>query len=277
MRASALPLAFVLVILYQATCSDANEQVVKLGGVRDVTATVSATDDAYHVVVEMLPVKAFDAATNRRLNLAKARGFALQALAKYVKAGKIGHFTVRGVEIEKSGTVGSAYRLSVTVPRDGVSLGRSGEAKPTSPSTKKTTPPRKPRPRKTSVPAEQDESRVAVDSLAADFLNAKSDYLDTIARLEAALCDDAVAGEKRATDGDTFYAAISDLEERAEAAFKSLGSQIDADKLLLGVEREEIRPALETARGEVLKALKAAVAQFDQRQQKPKVKKEKKK
>jgi hypothetical protein len=222
----------------------------------------------------MVAVKAFDAATNRRLNLAKARGFVIQALAKYLKAGKDAQFALRGVQIKESGAEGGVFRLALVIPREGVAVASRGDANPVSAPTKKPTTQKRPR---ESLPAEDHEFKVAVDSLAADFLNAKSDYLDTIARLKAALCDDAIAAEKKAQEKESFYSAISDLEERAEVAFKSLGPQIDGDKLLLELEREEIRPALKQAHGDVLKALELAVARFDQRQEKPKAKKEKKK
>ena len=58
----------------------AEEQVIKLGGIRNVTATILKSDETYRITVEMLPVKAFDPATNKQLNLTKAQVYAARAL-----------------------------------------------------------------------------------------------------------------------------------------------------------------------------------------------------
>ena len=65
------------------------EQVIRLGGVRNVTATVSESDRDYRIAVEMLPVRAFDQATNKALNLSKGRMYAVQALGKHLRAGSL--------------------------------------------------------------------------------------------------------------------------------------------------------------------------------------------
>ena len=77
-------------------------------------------DGAYRIAVEMLPVKAFDPATNKALNLSKGRMYAAQALGKHLKASSL---TIRGLEIRESGTGGKSFRLVAVVPRDGVSAG----------------------------------------------------------------------------------------------------------------------------------------------------------
>lgn len=244
-------LGVLCVTAISAGSAIAADQVVHLGGVRDVTATISKSKDGYRVAVEMLPVKAFDPPTNRRLNLAKARAYAIQALGKFLKAGQL---KLHGVQIQESGLSNGVYRLVLLVPQ-AASLPKDDGREKTVAS--------KP------MPAERpkEKERASTSISASDFLNRKSDYLDTIARLQEQFCADGVAAEKQAAEQDGFYSAIGDLEERAEAAFKALAAQINEDKLMLFIERDELRPALEKARNEVLASLKVAVAHFDKRQE----------
>jgi hypothetical protein len=102
----------------------------------------------------------------------------------------------------------------------------------------------------------------------ADFLNRKSDHLDTLAQLTETLCADVLSAEKQAVQQDAFYSAISDIEEWADSDFTALAAQIDQDKLLLDYERNEIHPVLQKRHAEVLESLKSAVARFDKRQEK---------
>jgi hypothetical protein len=245
-----------------ARIATAHDQVVRLGGVRDVTATISESKDGYRVMVEMLPVKAFDPPTNKRLNLAKARAYAIQGLAKSLNAGNPAQSEVRGVQVQEIGLSGGMYRLVLLVPH----------LKAQTASTPKDSPAREnvATPSPTKPKKEEPTLTFTAEPSASDFLNRRSDYLDTIAQLQEQFCADGVAAEKKATQQDDFYSAIGDLEERAEAAFKALTAQIAEDKLLLSVERDELFPVLSQSRTKVLGSLKAAVARFDKRQEKTK-------
>ena len=246
------------------------EEVLRLGGVRNVTATVSEADGNYRIAIEMLPVKAFDPATNKALNLSKGRMYAAQALGKHLKAGNL---TIRGLEIRESGTNDGSFRLVAVVPRNGVAV------------TVKGTPTAQVQHKGTDTPAgpsvmdstsRQHEIRLVADATTADFLNRKADYLDTIARLQEALSEDGDSPESQSLKPADFYDSIVSVEERAEAAVNAIAKQIDDDKLLVFLEQEELHQAMKKAHSEVLESLKAAVARFDQQQEKMKKEKEKK-
>ncbi len=244
------------------------QQVIRLGGLRNVTATVSEPDDSYRIAVEMLPVRAFDLATNKALNLSKGRMYAAQALGKHLKAESL---TIRGLEIRENGTSGTTFRMVAVVPRDGVSVGAGASD---------TREPHKTigdssRPPAVASTSRQHEIRLAADATTADFLNRKSDYLDTIVRLQEAMSEEGESPERQSLKSENFYDSIGSVEERADAAFKVIAGQIDDDNLLLSVEREELRPLLKKSHVEVLKVLKSAVARFDQRQEELKKAKEK--
>jgi hypothetical protein len=250
-----------------ATCSSGGacgEQVIRLGGVRNVTATVSESDGAYRIAVEMLPVRAFDPATNRALNLSKGRMYAVQALAKHLEASSL---TIRGLEIRENGTSGGSFRLVAVVPQDGVVV--RAKASPTAHVKDKTTAivSRPPAVASTSV---RDEIRLVADATAAEFLNRKADCFDTIVRLQETLSEEGESLERQSLKPDAFYDSVENLEERAETAFKALARQVDNDNLLLSAEQDELRPALRKAHAEVLESLKAAVARFDRLQKKTK-------
>ena len=257
----------------------AEEQVIKLGGIRNVTATILKSDDTYRVTIEMLPVKAFDSATNRRLNLTKAQIYAARALAKHLGIGKSTGLVIHGFEVRESGTSGERFRMVAEIPQKGVTVAAAG----TSPADDLTVEPahqasstNEPAKEPPQAASNQHVIRVVADATTADFLNRKADYLDTVAQLREALTDDAKAMERSPLNPDDFYEAVGNLEERSNADFRSLGNQIEKDNFLSDLlEREELRPALKKAHAEVLDSLKAAVTRFDRRQEENRTKKEK--
>ena len=86
--------------------------------------------------------------------------------------------------------------------------------------------------------------------------------------------EDLNAVQKKVLHQDDFYLAISELEERLDRLCRSMEAEINADNLLLSTEQRELRQVMKKQRSEVMKALKAAVEQFDARQEKKKKKKE---
>src|SRR5205085_1289074 len=123
---------------------------------------LTITDTDYVIKVRMLPVQCFDLATNARLNREKARGLALQALAKHLSTKEASEFFVSGVQIETVETDGRFYTLALRVPRDGVSLVRD-RVKPL---------------------ARPAEDRIAFTS---ELFTRKKDYLNTVDQLMAAV------------------------------------------------------------------------------------------
>jgi hypothetical protein len=264
--------AVLLLVGWRAETARGEEEVFKLGGMRNVTATVSLSDETYRITVEMLAVMAFDPATNKALNLSKGRMYAAQALGKHLKAGDL---TIRGMNVRESDATDNMFRLVAIVPRDGVSTVKRDSTDSQGHRTAGV-------PALTALPQPEKalrgrEIRVTADATTADFLNRKADYLDTIARLREVFRDEGIALGNRSAGPEDFYDSVVGLEERAQAAFKALGKQIDGDKLLVTIEQEELRLALKTAHAVTLESLKAAVARFEQRQEKMNKEGEKKK
>jgi len=272
-------LSATILALFVASCCSwgtifAEEQVIKLGGIRNVTATILKSDASYRVTVEMLPVKAFDPVTNKRLNLIKAQAYVARALAKHLSKGKSFGLIIRGLEVQENGTSGERFRMVAEIPQNGVTV---AAARTFSAKDDTTEPASQPSPSVQPPQATDDKHaiRVPADATTIDFLNRKTDYLDTIAQLQQALTDDGKTTERSSLSPDGFYEAVGDLEERGNLAFRSLGEEIDGDKLLVSIEQEELRLAMKTAHATTLESLKSAVARFDERQEKMKKEKEK--
>jgi hypothetical protein len=252
------------------------EQVIRLGGVRNVTAIVSESDGGYRIAVDMLPVRAFDPATNKALNLSKGRMYVAQALAKHLKMGSL---TIRGLEVRETGIKGGSFRLVAVVPHDGVSAAAVSSLERRRDADNPSRPIAEPeRPTKAEPARHHQEIPLFADATTTDFFNRKADYGETIAQLREAFCEEGDSLERQSPKPEDFYDSIGSVEERAETAFKALARQVEDDKLLSEMgERDELRLALKKAHAEVLESLKSAVARFDQRQEKIKKAKEKKK
>ncbi len=257
------------------------DRVIRFGGVRNVVVIISDSADRYRIVVNMLAVKAFDPATNKRLNLQKARAIAIKALAKHAAMKNGAPFTVRGMEVQDMTTANGSYRLVLLLPKENIAAIAVERPKPPSPekggfNENQAPPAAAQRAGKTERPSGQKKERLYVDedSSAAALLTRAADYLDTLAQLKEGVLEDLNAVQKKVLHQDDFYLAISELEERLDRLCRSMEAEINADNLLLSTEQRELRQVMKKQRSEVMKALKAAVEQFDARQEKKKKKKE---
>lgn len=109
------------------------DRVIRFGGVRNVVVIISDSADRYRIVVNMLAVKAFDPATNKRLNLQKARAIAIKALAKHAAMKNGAPFTVRGMEVQDMTTANGSYRLVLLLPKENIAAIAVERPKPPSP------------------------------------------------------------------------------------------------------------------------------------------------
>ena len=233
--------------VFSSVAADATS-AIDLGGLRQAKAVLTVTDAEYVVKVRMLPVECFDAPTNARLNREKARELALLALAKHLSAGEAAEFSVSGVQINGVGTDGMFYTLALRVPQEGVSVVRERE-KP---------------------PAKHGEDRVAFTS---ELFTRKKDYQNTLEKLTAAaLADVQTAEEKPAEDAaprEAFGLALAEIEERGLKNLENLRKEIQADVLLLSVEREDLDAALDEQKVRIQKQVKEAVKRHEAKEELP--------
>jgi hypothetical protein len=222
-------------------------KTIDLGGLRQAKAALTVSEGEYEIKVRMLPVNSFDAATNARLNRDKAREVALMALAKHLSGEKSVEFVISGAQVEKAGTEGKSYSLTLRVPRKGVVVTRQG---------------------KSSKPG---GDRVAFTS---ELFTRKRDYLNTLEQLTTTIQSELKMVEEEAKEQkeetDSIPAAVAKLKERYTQNFENIGKEINADLLLLSIEQEELAAALAMRKSRVLGQLKEAVKGHGAKNAKPK-------
>jgi hypothetical protein len=202
-----------------AGAADEKGQSVELGGPRQVRALVSLDEGAYVVKLRMLPVRAFDAALNARLNEEKAREFALQALARHLSDKRAVSYTISGARVEQAGPDGKDYALTLRVPRDGVVLAKKDEDP-------------------AGTGGKERRERVTFTSA---LFRARPDHENTTAQIAAVLgAELRKAEEKDETTPDAedpaFVPAVREIEERGLHDFDTLVGEVKADLLLSAVE-----------------------------------------
>lgn len=234
----------------------ANEIVsmrLSLGGPRKVVAEITEESNDLKIAVEMLAVACFDQATNARLSRGKAEHYTHEALARYLfpKASNRVTLTLAGATVEKATLDGKHYRLTLRVPRKGVSQKEVAEK------VNKTSNEAVSGPVEETVPIKTKEKRAPKINL----FEVKGDYAET-GRLLFESFNTAIPSlaDKSNDDQRTiFYRAIADFEEQADQSFDVLIVQIRQDKLLLTIEADELIQQVERNRAEIMELLKKSV------------------
>ena len=239
--------------------ADRESSNIELGGPRQASAVITTLDNDFHIAVRMLPVKAFDPTTNSLLNRDKARGFALQALARHLSGLKTGEvrLSVSGATTVQAEQDGLKFLLVLRVPRDHVAL-RSNEA-----------PKRGEKTTAAKQPKTADSTETVSD--ASTLLTCKQDYQNTVESLSNNLRDELTSVEEKLNaDEAAFDEAIANLEETLDARWERLRLAIEQDKLLLNLERKELLTAVQIRHEQLLGALRQAVEGRDEQQAKSK-------
>src|SRR5262249_22726931 len=132
-------------------------QVIELGGPRRVSVRVAAGKDGYRVTARLLPVAAFDEATNAALNRRRGEQYALTGLARHLaKDDRKAELVVTGARVVATERDGKFFVLILEVPAKGARLVRAGD------------------------PAVPEKARVRVRGLFdSKFFTLKRDLLDT--------------------------------------------------------------------------------------------------
>ncbi len=215
--------------------SAAEPATVVLGGLRQVRASITTADDVYRIEVSMLPVTSFDTVTNTRLSREKARGYGLQALAKHLGGGPQARLLVSGAGVVESRLQGREFRLTLAVPRTGVTLER------------------------VATPRKPVESATEAIQFSDAFFTAKQDYLNTLEQLAAGW--DAARQSALGKTGDEFSQTIARLEEEGFDQLRRIRDEIAGHKLLLFTERDDLLQAIAGRKAGLLENLKETVEQ----------------
>ena len=228
---------------------------VNLGGPRKVEAKIFTLDGEYRVDVRMLAVKAFDNATNNRINRDKARLLALQALIRHVSGKNEAEATISGVRIIATGTDKQFFTLTLALPKDKFLLVQAPAAAG--------------KPPKENQPAGKTGAGAERLKWKSELFTKKDDFQRTIDLLKEQFVGDIGIAEKAAKD---FENRIAEIEERTTAAFKALRAEIAAENLLLTIEMEELATNAKNTESQVMAKLTQAVERKDKEEKDKKVK-----
>jgi len=110
-----------LVALLALAIPTADPVRIDLAGPRKAVAEIAVGDDEITVRLSMLPVRAFDAATNDEISGEMARELAFRALARHYAEGKDVGIHVVGDVTFQSKLVGDRFQYAMRVPRAGIS------------------------------------------------------------------------------------------------------------------------------------------------------------
>jgi hypothetical protein len=231
----------------------ANGEVVVIGGLRKVQADVRSVESDYVVAVRFLPVRSFDKATNKRLNVGKGRKYALLALARHLESGPSVQLSVSSLHVEDKGEQDHLYCVQVSIPRKNVKMRRGSPQRESGPPNRPVT--RNEKGRTKETPSATIEVRFSRNS---PLLARKQDYLDTIAELFVASNDELSIIKSNQAE-DRFLNAIVEVEENIVGHLKVLSKQIAEDRFLLSNERGELRNEMNERQGTLFASLRTLV------------------
>lgn len=211
-----------LAILCESAAVSLASSVYQFDGPRNPQAVVDETATQYTLQVQMLSVSAFDPPTNDKLTLAKTRGVAFMALARHLKIPPTSELSVTGLQITDKHMDGSRIFVQVALPKSGVKIS----------------------PRTESAPAQPTATGYALaiqpGPVGSSLLTRVGDYRDSARQLRDIFLEQI---DSSATPELTDE-IIADLEQSISEKFEMLGKDMDADMLLLAVERDELRPEM---------------------------------
>lgn len=215
-------------------------------------AEIRENSDAYEVSLDMIAVRTFDNATNKRLSREKASLYAREALLRHLTPQIKGKrkVTFSGVTILVTKMEGRHYHFEMKVPRKSVFRGEAKEEKAKSPEA--------------SSPLDATPTKESHSSDSGNLLlNAYADYLETIDFLSTSLCSTVPQpdgmGFKNDAIRDEFYLRISEAEDDGLRVLQSLRAEIQRDKLLLMSETEDLNKKVDVAQAAFIAKLKSSV------------------
>ena len=228
----------VLAILCGGAAASLASSVYRFDGPRNPQALVDETATQYTLQVQMLPVSAFDPPTNDKLTLAKSRSVAFMALARHLKIPPTSELSVAGLQITDKRMDGALVVVRVALPKSGVKIFPRAESLPAQPMAIGTGPAIQPGPAESSA-----------------LLTRAGDYRDSAQQLRDIFVEQIDPAAAPALTDEK----IADLEQSIAEKYEMLAKDMDADMLLLTVERDELRQAMKAMQAGLIDMLRQVV------------------
>ena len=226
-----------LAILCGGVAVSLASSVYQFDGPRNPQAVVDETATQYTLQVQMLPVSAFDPPTNDKLTLAKSRSVAFMALARHLKITPASELSVAGLQITDKHMDGARMVVQVALPKSGVKISPQAESVPA------------------PTLATGNAPAVQPGPVGSSLLTRAGDYRDSARQLRDIFVEQIDPSAAPALTDER----IADLEQTIVEKFDMLGKAMDADMLLLTVERDELRPEMKAMQDGLLEQLRQAV------------------
>lgn len=204
---------------------------ISLGGLRQVIAEIDKDSDSWQVKINMIPVKCFTPLVNKNVTRNYAKRYALTALAVSLDKKSLSaqqcHMLSDSFESERYLAV---FRIS------GLSFSASQPLQA----------------------AFQTDSAL---TLSGDLLNRKNDWMNTLTSFSNVLVSEINSIEKESfdLDYDSLLLKIAEFEETGIQNYVMLSKKIESDKMLLGIERQELLQKLVAEKSNFLVQLQRVV------------------
>ena len=214
---------------------------LELGGFRQIKAKVQHNEGSYQCEIEFLPVSCFDAATNKKINLSKSRGYAMRALAM---SSGITTGTVKAVNLRVSKPLEViSNRAVIQYLADNIEILEAAEKQ------NKT---------RSLHTVQKKDQELVKDKISVSDVNTRTllSCLDDLRSILQELDHSIKAEIADLKPGDTLEDAVADLEERSVAAFVRLEAMTSGEKLLLSIEKNELIADIRVRRREFIQQLK---------------------
>ena len=191
-------------------------ETISLGGLRQVIAEVDKDSDSWQVKINMIPVKCFTPLVNKNVTRNYAKLYALTALATSLDKKSL---SAKQCDMLSDFFEGERYSAVFRI---------SGLAFPSS------------RPLQTES---QTDSSL---TLSGDLLNRKNDWMNTLTSFSNLLVAEINSIKKGSfdSDHDSLFLKIAEVEETGMQNYAMLSKKIESDKMLLGIERQELSQKL---------------------------------
>ena len=223
MKTTQLIVLSTAVLLAVSVVSIAASAQYRFEGPRNPQAVIEETATVYNIQISLIPVAAFDPPTNDKLSLAKSRSVALMALARHLKVPPASEMVVSGFEIKDTRMDGALRVVQASLPRSGVRISLRNEDR-------------------LALPAGANTTQMTYSApTSSPLLTRAGDYLDSVRELRD-VCRELLA---QSSSSEIVDEVAADLEQTITDKFAILGKQVDADTLLLTVERDEVRKELQ--------------------------------
>lgn len=211
-------------------CFSFENELIRLNGPRQPEINVTKNEKFYHIIVVMKPVACFDAQTNEKLNIRKAKAYGTIGLHRFLGLNPKQFLKIKSRDVQGINTNNNRTVITMSIPVDSVDV--------------------IPVPNSLKTILKSDDNELSL--LETNFFTVKSDYLDTISFISIKLVNEFPIF----TEIDNFEFEIAEYEEKIHNYFSAIQKEISKDILLFSVDKTELSSQIDRSESLVKLQLK---------------------